>query len=834
MPLFSRRPRPAPRAGSTDPARPQGAPDLRTLLPAVRAEAERHRCAGAHALPDATSTLVHRHTADPLDAAVGAIAIGAAAARLLLEVDLHDPQLLCGLGLATGHAVELRTGEGKTFAAIGPALLFGAVHGSVHVVTANPYLAERDADWSGRAIRAAGLTTGVTLPGRPRADTRRAYAADVVFGAGSDFGFDHLRDQLVLPGDAPVQRGRRAAIVDEIDAVLLDAARTPLVLSGSAFADVEAVRRADAVVRTILSTDDPRRSRLVEVDPLHGHVELTDAGIDAAEAALGLPNLYAGQLASDWPHLLRNALRARLLLDLDADYVVSDGRIAVVDDLTGRVLPGRRWSDGLHQAVEAKEGLEITVDRRPLGRVTVGNYFAAYEVLAGMSGTLHGAEDELRRAYGLPTITLPTHRPNRRIDHTDLVVADAATRDAAIADDTAARHRRRQPVLVGTVSIRQARTMSRLLADRAVSHRVLTATNDAEEAAIIAGAGRAGAVTVATQMAGRGVDIVLDGGLDPDVGLMVWGVEHHPARRLDGQLRGRSGRQGDPGESRFADLAGAASVEHRQRELEDLDAAARRDVRILDGPIDALHDLLHQWRRAAADPAQLPVLLEEAVGRTYARRPAADVRVALERRRDREVGADRWDEVTSAVLRDLLVVLWSDALDHLETAKSLMRIGQLFGAHRRAWTQQVESRWASFRIEVQRAWTLQLLGARVEHRDASTGAPAPAAATPLPPRPVTTADGGGGGGDDCGGDDATADEDGYDHEWDGFSLNQWWRRHCGMFPPDPPLVLELDAIGDAAPGGVRVHLDHDDPTRSRIVLDRRSDENGLRLGPSET
>ena len=793
MPLFSRAPHRA--------ASPLGDLDVADLLPDVRSRLDAHRRAGPEAFRSATAALADRHRADAIDAAVEAVAIGAAATRFVLGVDLHDPQLLAGLGLATGHAVELRTGEGKTFAAIGPALLLATVHGTVHLVTANPYLAERDSDWSGQVIRAAGLTTGVTLPGRPRPETRRAYQADVVFGAGQDFGFDHLRDQLVLPGDPPVQRGRPAAIVDEIDAVLLDNARTPLVLSGPALADLDAVQEADRVTRTLLA--DPAG---VEIDPDLGHVELTGTGIDAVEAALGITNLYAGGHEADWPFLIHNALRAHLLLHLDRDYIVDDGRIAVIDELTGRVLAGRRWSDGLHQAVETKERLAITLDRRPLGRITIGNYFASYETLAGMSGTLHGAEDELHAVYGLAALRLPTNRPIRRIDHPDLLVADHTSAGRVIADDSAERHRRGQPVLIGTVSIRQARDVSAVLTERAVPHRVLTATNDAEEAAIIAQAGQVGAVTVATQMAGRGVDIVLEPGLG-DLGLMVWGVEHHPSRRLDDQLRGRAGRQGDPGESRFAAPA-SQDVESTQRHLEELDAAARRDVRLLDSPIDHLHGLLAAWRTDALDPRQLPRLLDEAIDRHHPKRRAAQVRAELERRRRHDVGEDRWNDVTSAVLRDLLVELWSDALDHLDTAKALARIGHLFRVDRRVWTRQVETRWASFRSEVQLAWILHLVSAEIVHGDHATPSDAPGKPSPLARRPSAAST-----------DKPEAgDENGYDHQWTGFSLNTWWRRHFGMIPPDPPLLLELDAIGDATPGAVHAHLDHVDPIRSRIVI----------------
>ena len=507
-----------------------------------------------------------------------------------------------------------------------------------------------------------------------------------MFGAGSDFGFDFLRDRLVRPGDAPVQRGRRAAIVDEIDAVLIDGASTPLVLSASVEVDPWALREADRVAAAVVD--------LVEVDPFHGRVQLSDAGIERAEGLLGVENLYAGTDVVDWPHLVDNALRAHVLLRRDRDYLVrrGTGEVGVIDELTGRVLPGRRWSDGLHQAVEAKEGVALTSDRRALGSVTVGTYFGGYEVLAGMSGTLEGAEAELASVYGLDVDVVPTNVPTRRVDHPDLVADDETAKLTAVADDTTARHRHGQPVLVGTVSIAQAVRVSELLLARSVPHRLLSARNDAAEAAIIARAGEPGAVTVATQMAGRGVDVVVD---VPE-GLMVWGVEHHGARRHDLQLRGRSGRQGHPGSTRFACAADdpllevAPSIAEAQREVEAAQAQARALSRALDEPIDGLHDLVHDWRLQAADAAACRELLLAATRRRDIDRGLAAQLVE----QSRALSSRRWDEVASAVLRDLLIVGWSDLLDHLDTEKQLARLSHLFGAHRRRWVDRVEARYA--------------------------------------------------------------------------------------------------------------------------------------------
>lgn len=755
-----------------------------------------------------------------------ACAVASLACQHVLGVKLHEQQLLASALLCGGTTVQMRTGEGKTFAAVAPALLFAKTYGAVHVVTANPYLAERDAEWSGSVLRALGLQVAATLPGRPRATTRDAYRADVVYGAAADFGFDYLRDRLVLPGDDPVQRGRPAAIIDEIDAVLIDGALTPLVLSAPSPTDVDAVRRADRVIAELVASGDRDH---FNVDELLGRAELTDSGIDAVEALLNVGNLFQSTAREDWPFLIHSALRAHLLLRRDRDYVVQDGAdaIGVVDDLTGRILPGRRWSDGLHQAVEAKERVAVTTDRRTLGTVTTGSYFGGYEQLVGMSGTLEGAEHELRHVYNIESLAVPTHRRVRRVDHPDVEVADESTKFERIADDTATRHHRDQPVLVGTVSIDQANRMSVLLTARRVPHRVLTARNDAAEAEIISQAGKPGAVTVATQMAGRGVDIIVD----HRDGLMVWGVEHHASLRLDLQLRGRAGRQGHPGETQFGIaqddqlLEFGGDVAIAQQRVEDLDAATRRESRTLDVPIDSLHDLVHDWRLKAADDDQCRTMLADAV-----RRIAASHLVGLAdrhgitnglphttRRRDRElhrrIGAalgarhatlepGAWDAVTSAVLRALLLAQWTDTLDQLDSDKHLARISQVFGLQPQMWAERVEGRYATFRTQVQRAWILHLLSGQIVRSDTEaepTDAPLDSTAN------VSVLD-------------VSEVEIGYDHEWTGPSFNKFIRRHLSVTHPDPPLVLELDAIGDATPNTVRVVLDHDDPSQTRIVL----------------
>ncbi|HEX7166845.1 MAG TPA: hypothetical protein VF230_07680, partial [Acidimicrobiales bacterium] len=330
-----------------------------------------------------------------------ASAVAVAAARRHLGVTLHGGQIAAGLALACGWTVQMRTGEGKTFAAIAPALFHAAARRPVHVVTANSYLARRDANWSGSVLRAVGVSTGWLLPGCDRARSREAYAAAVTYGAGADFGFDYLRDALWLPGDEPVQRGLGVAIVDEADAVLIDHARTPLVLSAPARLHSDDVRLADDACRALVVGDD------VVLDEARHRVDLTPEGVAKCEALLGVDNLYApGRV--DWPHLVQNALRARSLLRRGRDYIVARGAVHVIDELTGRIAPGRRWSDGLHQAVEVKEGLLLTADRRPVGRVTVGGYFNEYELVVGMSGTLEGVDGELHDVYGTRTLEIPT------------------------------------------------------------------------------------------------------------------------------------------------------------------------------------------------------------------------------------------------------------------------------------------------------------------------------------------------------------------------------------------------------------------------------------------
>jgi preprotein translocase subunit SecA len=765
---------------------------------------------------------------DPQDlAAVAALAVHAV--REELGVTLHDGQIMAGLAMASGWTVQMRTGEGKTFAAIIPALVHARAGTPVHVVTSNPYLAGRDADWSGAVLRRLGFTTAALEPGASREQTRKAYAADVTYGSGAEFGFDYLRDNLYLPGDAKVQRGRSVAIVDEADAVLLDNARTPLVLSAPAQLPAAAIRRVDNACRRLRPQVD------VEVRPALQRVELTEQGVARCEELLGVANLYE-PAGTDWPHLVRNALRARAFLTRDRDYVVLDGRLHVVEESTGRIAPGRRWSDGLHQAVEAKEGLALTPERRPVGRITIGDYFLAYDVLVGMSGTLEGAHEELQEAYGMRTVVIPPDQPQVRRDEPDVEFATSADRLAAVAADIASRHAAGQPVLIGTTSIAQTQDVSAALERQGVAHRTLTARNDAEEAEIIAAAGAVSAVTVATQMAGRGVDIRLGAGDDAAHeivrrlgGLMVWGIEHHRAVRLDMQLRGRSGRQGDPGETRFAvcpedallELE-AGTTEECQQRAEELDRDTRADVRRMDEVVDRLHDHLYRWRERVASgdmrreldqalAAALPTLVKgrsslagvdlAPARRTPLRRTSrveARVRDAIAQREQQL--SPIFDDVLRTVLLELLVQLWAETIDRLDAAEQLAMTAGAFAGQLPAWTVRAVGLYRSFEESVRVEWLRHVFGLRVLDEPHATPQP-----TALPAMlPAASA---------AWSDDET--EQAMEGTWTGWSFNAFIRGRVHR-PMEPPLVLELDAVGDQSASALHLQLDLDDPTGTTL------------------
>ena len=499
----------------------------------------------------------------------------------------YDVQLMGGAALHLGWVAEMRTGEGKTLVSTLPVYLNGLTGDGVHVVTVNDYLASRDADWMGQIHRWLGLSLGLVVPGvRDQDFKRQQYACDITYGTNNEFGFDYLRDNMALSAAEQVQRGHRYCIVDEIDSILIDEARTPLIISGQVAEAANTYYRFASIVRRLV------RDEHYEVDEEKRTVAPTEDGVHAVERALGVENLYDSVQVS-YVHHLGAALRAKELYRRDKEYILSDGEVKIVDEFTGRILDGRRWSDGLHQAIEAKEGTKIQEENQTLATITLQNYFRLYEKLAGMTGTAQTEASELHGTYDLQVVSIPTHKPMIRDDQPDLVFRTEEAKFDAIVDDIGERVERGQPVLVGTISVEKSEKLAGHLTRRGIAHEVLNAKQHAREAEIIAQAGRLGRVTVATNMAGRGVDIILGGnpealarrdlladGYDAQSkeyakaypkllashsehcaaegevikelgGVYVVGTERHESRRIDNQLRGRSGRQGDPGESRF-------------------------------------------------------------------------------------------------------------------------------------------------------------------------------------------------------------------------------------------------------------------------------------------
>ncbi|MEZ5378176.1 MAG: preprotein translocase subunit SecA [Acidimicrobiales bacterium] len=499
----------------------------------------------------------------------------------------YDVQLMGGATLHNGWVAEMKTGEGKTLVSTLPIYLNALAGNGVHAITVNDYLASRDAEWMGEVHRWLGLTVGLIIPGNPDSNFKRAqYAADITYGTNNEFGFDYLRDNMARSRPDMVQRGHSFAIVDEVDSILIDEARTPLIISGKVQGAADLYIQFAQVVRQL------KRDEHYDVDEEKRQVAITDDGITRVEELLGVENLYDG-VQQDLVHQLQAALRAKELFQRDKDYLVANNEVKIVDEFTGRVLDGRRWSDGLHQAVEAKEGVRIKEEQQTLATVTLQNYFRMYDKLAGMTGTALGDSAELESTYGLAVVQIPTNRPIQRIDQADFIYKTELAKFEAAIDDIEHRVQNDQPVLVGTASVEKSEVLSNLMTKRGIKHEVLNAKQHFREADVVAQAGQPGAITVATNMAGRGVDIVLGGNAEKLAeadthasgfelatdegdayyverlaywkpictenaevvrnagGLYVLATERHESRRIDDQLRGRSGRQGDPGESRF-------------------------------------------------------------------------------------------------------------------------------------------------------------------------------------------------------------------------------------------------------------------------------------------
>jgi preprotein translocase subunit SecA len=522
-----------------------------------------------------------------------AFAVVREAAKRTLGMRHFDVQLIGGMVLHNGKIAEMRTGEGKTLMATLPAYLNALPAKGVHVVTVNDYLAKRDAEWMGRVYGFLGLTVGNNLSQMPHDEKQAAYAADITYGTNNEFGFDYLRDNMVYRAGERVQRGLSFGIVDEVDSILIDEARTPLIISGQAEDHTELYLRLNKVAPLLKRCEEENGPGDYWVDEKAHQVLLTEDGHQHAEDILAQQGLLAEGRSLYEPgnillmHHLYAALRAHTLYNRDQHYVVQNGEIVIVDEFTGRLMPGRRWSEGLHQAVEAKEGVRIQSENQTLASITFQNYFRMYGKLSGMTGTADTEAYEFQQIYGLETVVIPTHRPMVRLDHNDQVFRTAREKHDAIIADIRERHAKGQPILVGTTSIENSELLSQLLAKEKLDHQVLNAKQHAREAEIVVQAGRPGVITIATNMAGRGTDIVLGGNISKVIdairqdesldqatraarlaelqqewekahaqvieagGLHIIGSERHESRRIDNQLRGRSGRQGDPGSSRF-------------------------------------------------------------------------------------------------------------------------------------------------------------------------------------------------------------------------------------------------------------------------------------------
>ena len=496
-----------------------------------------------------------------------------------------DVQLIGAMALNDGKIAEMRTGEGKTLVSTLAGYLNALPGNNVHIVTVNDYLAARDSQWMGRIYRFLGMSVGLIQNGMGPEQKIPAYQADVTYGTNSEFGFDYLRDNMVARASRRVQRGHSFAIVDEVDSILIDEARTPLIISGAGSQAADTYKRFAAVMPSL------KRDVDFEMDEAKRTIYTTEAGLEKVEFQLGIEDIFSdptGQL----PNHLQQALKAQFLFHRDVDYVVVNGEVKIVDEFTGRIMEGRRYSEGLHQALEAKEHVLVRQENQTLATITLQNYFRLYDKLSGMTGTAMTEDSEFRQIYNLPVMSIPPNREVQRVDEDDLIYRTVDAKFNAVADDIAERHAAGQPCLVGTVSIESSERLSRLLSKRGIKHEVLNAKNHEREAAIVAQAGRTGAVTIATNMAGRGTDILLGGnpeamaqamllerfGEDEEPtpaqvkqaeaeaeaitnreskevlaagGLCVIGTERHESRRIDNQLRGRAGRQGDPGATQF-------------------------------------------------------------------------------------------------------------------------------------------------------------------------------------------------------------------------------------------------------------------------------------------
>lgn len=666
------------------------------------------------------------------------------------EQRMFDVQMMGGIVLHEGDIAEMKTGEGKTFVA-SLALYLNALPGTgVHLVTVNDYLAKRDAEWNRPVFERLGMTVGFIQNLMPFAQRKEAYAADVTYGTNSEFGFDYLRDNMAVTKDGLVQRSHSFAIVDEVDSILIDEARTPLIISGEPETAATTYYDFARIVKGLTGAPATRKGEKGEdetelsgadylYDEKHKTISPAQTAIDEVERALGIENLYDPRNVQLVNHLIQ-ALKAESLYQRDVDYVVQDGEVKIVDEFTGRMMEGRRWSDGLHQAVEAKEGVRIQEENQTLATITLQNYFRLYDKLAGMTGTAKTEEKEFVEIYNLHVVEIPTNVPVERRDENDFIFKSKDAKFAAVMDDIKARHEKGQPVLVGTIAVETSEYLSELMKRRGIPHNVLNAKEHERESEIIKDAGQQQAVTIATNMAGRGVDIKLGEGVRELGGLYVLATERHESRRIDNQLRGRSGRQGDPGETRFY-LSGeddlvrlfagdriknimerfklpddqpmeakilSNQIENAQKKVEEQNFVARKNVLKYDDVMNTQRQVIYEQRRRVLDGDDLSDEVREWI------REVVEVNVANATEAD---FAEEWDlaalvkqmqalygtDITVEELREevelereaLMEEFVEDALETYDEKEKLYGPELMREIERYVMLQVVDSRWRS-------------------------------------------------------------------------------------------------------------------------------------------
>jgi preprotein translocase subunit SecA len=680
-------------------------------------------------------------------------AVAREAAKRSLGMRPFDVQVLGGIVLHDGDIAEMKTGEGKTLVATMPMYLHAIAGRGAHLVTVNDYLAKRDAEWMGEVYRFLGLEVGVIQANMTPEVRRAQYNADITYGTNSEFGFDYLRDNMTMRREHMVQRGHPFCIVDEVDSILIDEARTPLIISGAPETAADTYRQFARVVPRLIPVED------YEVDEKQRTVAVTESGVAKVERALDIDNLYKDTNGGLVNHFIQ-ALRAEALYHKDVEYVVQNGEVLIVDEFTGRILDGRRYSEGLHQAIEAKEKVPIREENQTLATITLQNYFRMYDVLAGMTGTAKTEEDEFRTIYGLDVVQIPTNAPMVRGDENDFIFTTAKEKFAAVVDDLVERYEKGQPVLVGTVSVEVSEMLSRLLDRHGVQHNVLNAKQHEREAEIIKDAGQMGAITIATNMAGRGVDIKLGDGVVESGGLYVLGTERHESRRIDNQLRGRSGRQGDPGETRFylsAEdelirlFAGdrmyrilsrlgpkegepleakmlSSVVEKAQVKVEELNFMRRKNVLKYD-------EVMNEQRRVVYDQRQR-ILMGEDFGEQVHEMISDLVEAAVRTHLEGEQYSEEWDldslfiglrqlydpgikkgdiDLGSATLEEVIDLAVDDALSQYDEHERLIGEEQMRSVERAVMLQVIDTRWKDHLLDMdylQEGIHLRALGQR--------------------------------------------------------------------------------------------------------------------------